>query len=117
MFTTPRLTTAATRRSLDYNRASSIQCTTNQENNHESSSQNNEEVLTMLRSLQQQVSTLQAQQNRAVPERSPTSTPNSSLNDKRKLPKEVTVRLHMFYKLLLHILIGPSSPNCQAITR
>ncbi len=51
------------------------------------------EMLTILRGLQQQVSALQAQQNRVVCERTsstPTATTPSGVN-KRKLPKELTV--------------------------
>lgn len=111
MFTTPRLPTTA-RRSLEFGgRASSStnqQQTTSQErssrgqgngigapqgsSSDQINSNSNEEVLTMLRSLQQQVSAMQAQQNQAASdrtERNPTPAPNSSLNDKRKLPKEV----------------------------
>ena len=112
LFATPasRSTTAtATRRSLEFSRASSTnpQHTGNssggqsvqesaQLSNETNSASTNEEVLSMLRSLQQQVSTMQAQQTRAASERTArnqTSTPNSSLNDKRKLPKELSVSL------------------------
>lgn len=114
MFSTPRTTTGNSRRSLEFNRASSTQRTTNQESGQgtsESSGQNgnhnnsstNEDVLTVLRSLQQQVSTIQAQQNRDRSERHSTSTPSSSLNDKRKLPKELTVSQNLcFVSCFLH---------------
>lgn len=56
------------------------------------------EMLTILRHLQQQVSALQAQQNRVMSERTsstPTSTATtpSGANEKRKLPKELTVSM------------------------
>ena len=101
MFSTPRITPGNSRRALGFTRASSSQHTDSGQGTSESSGQNgdqnnsntNEEVLSMLRSLQQQVSTLQAQQNRDRTDRPSTSTPSpsSSLNDKRKLPKELTV--------------------------
>lgn len=112
MFTTPAARSTTARRSLGF-RASSTnpQRTANpndgqsqsmpqedsesaQQNNDQANSNSNEEVLSMLRSLQQQVSTMQAQQARAASERTarnPASTPNSSLNDRRKLPKELSV--------------------------
>ena len=127
MFSTPRTTPSNSRRALGFTRASSSQHTTSGQGTSESSGQNvdqnnsNEDVLSVLRSLQQQVSTIQAQQNRDRTERRSTSTPSpsSSLNDKRKLPKELTVGYTMLCLLLFTwtFVLGSSPPNCQAITR
>lgn len=79
------------------------------------------EMLTILRGLQQQVSALQAQQSRASErtERTTVTTPSSSsLNDQRKLPKELTVSTSNYIDVCLALhctCIGIGTSNCQAL--
>ena len=99
---TPRLSTDAStaRRSLELSGAS-----TNPTRNHSQDEESpvtpatngDGEVATLLRSIQRQVSAIQAQQNQAASaaseraERTSTTTTPSSNGGKRKLPKELSV--------------------------
>lgn len=101
MFATPRTDSGSrsrgSRRSLEWN--NSGQADNSEEGSPDRGNAGQEptgdsEMLTILRGLQQQVSALQAQQNQVVSERAsstPSATTPRSANEKRKLPKELTV--------------------------
>ena len=132
MFATPRAGTdshrgSGTRRALQMgsvsrqsNSVAESECPSESE---QAPNDTSSEVLTILRSLQQQVSSLQAQQQQAIATQTraeaSTQLPKRTPKEKRKTPKELLVKLLVIRlckccKLILLLYTVNCSPNNQA---